>query len=213
MICLWAAAIPAACANDAVRLVAGDREISVIDRPEVCRVKAKGSAGFVIEFADGVSIKDFARLPGTGGEMTTSVGKAGTVTLTRTVLLDEATGTVFVHLHADRPGALGFRVSMENSCISNRRELVAEAGKGTASHLWVLPFESDVEPDDGGIRVRGEGEALIVWAFGKSGTGAELAGAFARVAARHDPGREHPDVSKIWQAVLAGRARARADSP
>ena len=72
----------------------------------------------------------------------------------------------------------------------------------------------DVEPDGRSVTVRGEGEALIVWNFspGKA-TAAELAGTWARLAARHDPGHTPPDVSKVWHGVLEAHLKSAENSP
>lgn len=212
--------------KDAVRICGAGREVRALDRPADCRLQgalaAKSSAGFPAEKAAGLSIafpdsaaaRDFSRFVRKDGSQAKSVWKSGSATLTRTVLIDRASGAVVIHLLADHPGALTFRTSLETGAarMEDRRQLFATAKDGMASHVWVLPFESDVEPDKGAILVRGEGEAMVIWAFGKAGAEKELAGTFARLAARYDPGREHPDFSKIWRGVLADHGRA-ADSP
>lgn len=113
-------------------------------------------------------------------------------TLTRTVRVQE--NVVFIHLIADQPGALSFRVTLEGARIEDRRQLISPV-----AHVWVLPFESDVATEGRSISVTGEGEALVIWVFGAGGRAATL----ARLGARHDPGHNPPNPAKIWAGVSA----------
>lgn len=75
-----------------------------------------------------------------------------------------------LHFLADKPGELGFRTSIQSSVGSRpagRRLLTAEAGDESL-FVWVVPMESDVERDGGAVLLRGEGEALVVVARGKT---------------------------------------------
>lgn len=179
-------------------------------------LKPGNECGLVIEWTGGDPVRDFAREWQAGGGQTRSSYRVGSTTVTRTVLASTADDAVFIHLHADQPGALSFRVSIPADGVrtEDRRQLVVTPDKGPASHVWVIPFESDVEPDGGGITVRGEGEAIIVWNFSPDKSGAEgLARTWARLAERHDPGHTPPDVSKIWHGVLEKHLKSPENSP
>lgn len=178
--------------------------------------KPETEAGLVIEWLGADPVKDFSRAWQPGGGQVRSVYRVGSTTVTRTVLASGPDDAVFVHLLADQPGALSFRVSVPGNGVrgQDRRQLVVSPQAGPASHVWVIPFESDVEPDGRSVTVRGEGEALIVWNFspGKA-TAKELAGTWARLAARHDPGHTPPDVSKVWHGVLEAHLKSAENSP
>jgi hypothetical protein len=143
--------------------------------------------------------------------------------ITRTVVVDEAARTVFIHLLSDKPGTLSFRVILSVSGegepeIEDRRQLVRPAAAGASNslgaHVWVLPFESDVAPDGNTIVVRGEGEALIILTFatGEAAT-QRLAETLERLGNRYDPGHRPADPSKIWQGVAAGHFKSIENSP
>jgi len=141
--------------------------------------------------------------------------RIGRTTFTRTVLADPGGGPVFVHLLADMPGALGFRVTMAppgggRAAVADRRQLqwrAAGAGAGEGedvreARLWVLPFESEVEPEAAAIVVRGEGEALMILDFGPG----DRSGTLAALGRKHDSGGEPPDPVRIWRGVAAAAA-------
>ncbi len=121
--------------------------------------------------------------------------------ITETVLLSKADSLLVVHLLADKPGALNFRVSLLSraSRIKNRRELDSKGLR-----VWVLPFESDVEPDGEGLVVRGEGEALILLA---AGTRRELDVRFRDIGMKYDGRDSFPDLIKIWAGLKKSQER------
>lgn len=183
--------------------------LSAASRPEK-------ECGLVIEWIGAEPVRDFAREWQAGGGQVRSSYRVGNTTVTRTVLASAADDAVFIHLHADQPGALSFRVSIpaEGVRAEDRRQLLVTPETGPAAHVWVIPFESDVEPDGRTITVRGEGEAIIVWTFSPDKSGAEgLARTWARLADRHDPGHTPPDVSKIWRGVLEKHLKSPENSP
>lgn len=178
--------------------------------------KPESTCKLVIEWLGADPVKDFEREWQSGGGQTRSVCRIGNTTVTRTVLASAVDDAIFIHLHADQPGALSFRVSLPGDGVrrEDRRQLVMTPEKGPASHVWVIPFESDVEPDGHGITVRGEGEAIIVWNFSPDKSGAdELGRTWTRLAERHDPGHTPPDVSKIWHGVLEQHLKSAENSP
>ncbi len=142
----------------------------------------------------------------------TSTHNLGAAHITRTVIATP--DAVFLHFLADSPGALSFRTSLlppggQGAVrVENRRELAwAAAGESEAQiRVWVIPFESDVETEGDSVTLRGEGECLVVIAAATGGHGASVAGRWRSIAARHDPGVEHPDPVKIWQAISARAA-------
>lgn len=143
--------------------------------------------------------------------------------ITRTVVVDEAAAAIFIHLLADKPGMLSFRVILSVSGegepeIADRRQLVRPVAAGEpnslGAHLWVLPFESDVEPDGNTIVVRGEGEAMIILAFAAGEAATQpLAETLERLGNRYDPGHRPADPSKIWQGIAAGHLKSIENSP
>ena len=145
-----------------------------------------------------------------------SVHKLGNTTITRTVIAARADDAIFIHLIADQPGALAFRVTLGGAAaadarIEDRRQLILPAGKGRlAAHVWVLPFESDVASEGHSISVRGEGEALIVW---DDAVGKPLAATLSQLGTRYDPGHSPPDPAKIWHGVLANHLKSAENSP
>lgn len=142
-----------------------------------------------------------------------STHNMGTTHLTRTVLASEKEGVVFVHLIADKPGDISFRATLlppggkGEVKIADRRELLWTSPDNplTKAHVWVLPFESDVENEGNAVTLRGEGECLLIFALTTAENPAKpLSGTFSRLGERHDPGHLPPDPTKIWQAVSAG---------
>lgn len=162
---------------------------------------------------------DFQRSvqPATG--IVRSSCRMGGAKITRTVLVDPADGTVFIHLLADMPGALSFRVSLAASGaveprIEERREIALASADGMAARVRVVPFESDVAPDGQSIVVRGEGEALIVLGCSTAPDAVKsLAAYWQKLAARLDPGRTPPDPARIWHELLEHRRKSVENSP
>ncbi len=162
---------------------------------------------------------DFQRSvdPATG--ILRSTCRLGTATIIRTVLVDSAGGTVFIHLLADLPGALSFRVSLDASSggetrIEDRRELVLNQAGGISARVRVIPFESDVAPDGTAIVVRGEGEALVVLSYAAGPEAAKpLAKTWKRLTDRYHPDGNPPDPSRIWSEVLKQRRKSVENSP
>ena len=149
--------------------------------------------------------------------------RLGAAGITRTALIAKGEDAVFIHLLADQPGALSFRVTLGASGegepkIEDRRQLVrpASADQSTSIgvHAWVIPFESDVSNDGRSITVTGEGEALILLAYSTGNDATKtLAGTWTQLGNRYDPGHSPPDPTKIWQGVLASRLKSVENSP
>ena len=166
---------------------------------------------------------DFTRslLPGSG--IVRSSYRLGGSRITRTVIADEGESAVFIHLIADKPGMLAFRVILNGSGegepkIEDRRQLVRPAATGqpagTGAHVWVLPFESDVAADGSTIVVRGEGEAMILLTYAAAREPTQpLAETLARLGRRYDPDHNPPDPAKIWHGVLANHLKSAENSP
>jgi len=142
-----------------------------------------------------------------------STHNLGTTHVTRTVLASAKEGVVFVHLIADKPGDISFRTTLHppeskgEVKIVDRREFLwtSPTNPATKAHVWVLPFESDVENEGDAIILRGEGECILIFAHTTAENPAKpLSGTFSRLGEHHDPGHAPPDPSKIWQAVSAG---------
>lgn len=155
--------------------------------------------------------------------MSRSSYRLGTTTIKRTVLVPQDQDLTFLHLIADQPGALSFRVSLTVSgegepVIEDRRQLIRPAAESQensiGAHVWVIPFESDVTNDGHSISVQGEGEALILitCAAGSDAT-KSLAGTWKSLGERHDPGHFPPNPAKIWEGVLASHLKSRENSP
>lgn len=170
---------------------------------------------------DGLKPVDFSR-SACGDGMVRSSCRLGKTTFIRTVLVSEEEDAVFIHLLADQPGALSFRVTFGSSGegnpeITDRRQFVRAATDkpaGIGSHVWVLPFESDVATEGTAIAVRGEGEALILitYAAGKDGE-KPLSETLSRFGNRYDPGHNPPDPAKIWRGVLDHHLKSIENSP
>jgi hypothetical protein len=166
---------------------------------------------------------DFTRSILPADRVVRSSYRLGGTRITRTVIADEEERAIFIHLIADKPGALSFRVILSVSGegepkIEDRRQLVRTAAAAQPAsigvHVWVLPFESDVAPDGDSIIVRGEGEALILLTYATaSETTKPLAETLARLGRRHDPDHNPPDPAKIWHGVLANHLKSAENSP
>lgn len=125
--------------------------------------------------------------------------------ITESVFLSTTESLLVVHLLADKPGGLNFRVSLLShpSHIKDRRELDSKGLR-----VWVLPFESDVEPDGSGLAVRGEGEALILVAFGPRH---ELDGRFQALGQKFDGRDSFPDLTKVWAGLKRSQENKASD--
>ncbi len=145
-----------------------------------------------------------------------SVHRIGQTTITRTAVATGEDDAIFIHLLADQPGALSFRVTLggppaAEARIEDRRQLILPAGPGhLAAQVWVLPFESDVASEGNSITVRGEGEALIVWNFAP---GKAHDTTLATLGMRYDPGYLPPNPAKIWQGILGTLRKSAENSP
>ncbi|MES2475201.1 MAG: hypothetical protein V4640_05430 [Verrucomicrobiota bacterium] len=154
-----------------------------------------------------------------GESLIRSTCRVGKARITRTYLVDPEDGSVLIHLLANMPGALSFRVSLSGTGevaprIEDRRELIRTVPDGVSAHVRVVPFESDVSPDGKSILVRGEGEALILLSYAAGADAPKtLAETWKRLAQRHDPGNNPPDPVKIWHAVLGERLKSIENSP
>jgi len=135
------------------------------------------------------------------GIATTSFVRNG-ARITESVFISKAESLVVVHLQADKPGALNFRVCLMSNHyqIKDRREL-----DSNGLRVWVLPFESDVSPDGEGLVVRGEGEALILLADGHR---QQLDRRFQALGLKHDGREVSPDLTKLWSELLKMQKRA-----
>lgn len=125
----------------------------------------------------------------------------GGVQFTETVFISAADKVLVVHLLAGKPGSLNFRAAVSGPTpglpeIRDRRELVAPG-----VHAWVLPFESDVRSDRGGVAVEGEGEALVIVAFGQG----HLAGRFSAIGEKYAQRAVFPDLIKVWEGLLSAQ--------
>lgn len=171
-------------------------------------------AGLVIDWL-GEKPVDFYRVFRMSGGGVRTTCRIGTTTLTRTVICSREDDAVFIHLIANQPGALSFMVKLDagpggKAKIEDRRQLILTRPEGLASHVWVLPFESDVAPEGDSIVVKGEGEALIVWNFS---SGKPIFRTLQQLGQRYDPGHTPADPSKIWQGVLASHLKSIENSP
>lgn len=180
--------------------------------PEAAELKIEWLAG-------GEAVKGFTRSIERKGGLIRSRYRLGETTVTRTVIAAENGDAIFIHLLANQPGALNFRVTLETPPggkvrIEDRRQLLLAPTTGPASHVWVLPFESDVAPDGAGLTVKGEGEALIVWTYAAGNAGAEaISQTLLKLGNRYDPGNTPADPSKIWHGVSESHLKSVENSP
>lgn len=176
----------------------------------------QNEVGLMVEWLGAEPVTEFKRTIPPKNGVARSTCRIGTTTVTRTVVCSQTNDAVFIHLIADHPGVLAFKVSLaeKNAKIEDRRQLILNLPERPASHIWVLPFESEVTPAGESIVVRGEGEALIIWNFTGQGIPAStISGTLSRLAQRYDPGHLHADPAKIWQAVLAEQMKSIENSP
>ncbi len=150
--------------------------------------------------------ESFTQAISTNGQQARSIGRGKSTTITREVVAIPNESAVCIHLLADKPGALAFRVAMAGAEITQRRQLIFSKPRSLSAHVWVIPFESEVEPDAHSIRVQGEGEALILWAYDSgNGEGSPISETYSRLAARYAPGPGPADPIRIWQGILAAQ--------
>lgn len=137
------------------------------------------------------------------------LGRTG---ITRTILATD--DAIFIHVLADQPGAVALKVSLtspqEGTTIPQGRNELLWNGKEDPipkAYLRLIPFESDVEAEGESIVLRGEGECLVIFSFTAADDAkAPLFELWKRLAATYDPGADHPDPVKIWQAILEKQA-------
>ncbi|MES2657907.1 MAG: glycoside hydrolase N-terminal domain-containing protein [Verrucomicrobiota bacterium] len=158
---------------------------------------------------------DLARAMQFGGGSVRTTCRIGTTTITRTVICSREDDAVFIHLLANQPGALSFKVTLDAGADGrvkreDRRQLILTRPEELASHVWVLPFESDVTPEGDSIVVKGEGEALIVWNYA---SGRPISDTLTQLGKRYDPGHTPANPSKVWQGVLASHLKSIENSP
>lgn len=163
---------------------------------------------------------DFTRSIRPANGMVRSTYRLRKTTVTRTFLASDEENAVFVHLIADQPGALAFRVSLSilgagEPKIEDRRQLVLPTtADHMGAHLWVLPFESDVATEGHSISVQGEGEALIIITYALAADGSSpLAEVLTRLGKRYDPEHLPPDPGRIWRGVLETQRKSTENSP
>lgn len=179
-----------------------------------------GVAELKIEWlTDGETVKNFTRSVQEKNGQIRSRYWVGDTTITRTVIAAKDDDAVFIHLLANQPGALNFRVILgtgpeEKAEIEDRRQLLLTPAIGPTSYVWVLPFESDVSPDGTGLAVKGEGEALIIWSFAAENDAVKaLSQVLLKLGNRYDPGNTPADPSKIWHGVLESHLKSVENSP
>lgn len=136
--------------------------------------------------------------------------------ITQTVLVSRADNVLLIHLLADKPGALNFRVRLGASSdpqvavTGERGELVRKDSASHASEVraWVLPFESEVNADGNAMIVQGEGEAMIVVAAATRADVPSLKTTFARLVAKYEPTEDHPDFPQLWRKMQENHLKA-----
>lgn len=132
--------------------------------------------------------------------------KRGGAGFIATTFVSDADDLLVIHLRANKPGFLGFRLKLKQgkrvARIEDRRVLVLEGDDGKASEVraWIYPMESEVSPGDGEITVRGEGEALILIAASADPAAIPLLA--DRMKAHGFGGPEHPDIFRLWHTLL-----------
>lgn len=205
------------------RLRGGFLSLPVVDKRIILEARVAELLGILEKQKEAALTIDWLGQSAAGFERAVHIGdfrirsfyKTGTTSITRTVICSREDDAVFVHLIADQPGALSFKVTLDAGAAGkvkreDRRQLILTRPGGLASHVWVLPFESDVAPEGDSIVVKGEGEALIVWNY--SG-GKPISGTLTQLGERYDPGHHPADPSKIWQGALAGHLKSIENSP
>lgn len=147
-----------------------------------------------LRWREGVSVTSWQR------------GGAG---ITQTAFVSRADNVLVIHLQADKPGALQFRVRLGSDQVAQPtgergellRKSVTASSLPTELRAWVLPFESEVAAEGNAMVVRGEGEAMIVVAAGIGNETQDVATALARLTRKYDPRDEHPDFTILWKGA------------
>ncbi len=142
--------------------------------------------------------------PATG--IATTTFQRGGAGFTVTTFVSRSDDLLVLHLRADKPGFLSFRIRLTRgetrATLEDRRGLVLPSARA-----WVLPMEAEVEPGDGGITVRGEGEALVLAAAANPGPGSD------RLAPLGFSRSGLPDLCAVWQGLLGRQLAARPPAP
>jgi alpha-L-fucosidase 2 len=137
----------------------------------------------------------------------TTTFNRNTAGFTATTFVSRPDDLLVLHLRADKPGFLSFRVRLTHGdaepAIEDRRILVLPQARA-----WVYPMESEVTPGDGEITVHGEGEALILVAA--TSDPAKTAQLPDRMKALGFGGKEHPDIQAIWTGLLERQKKSPA---
>lgn len=133
-----------------------------------------------------------------------STHRLGDITITRTILANRENDAILLHVHADQPGVVHFTTRFESKHpveIVDRRQLVL-SGDGNFAHVWVIPFESDVESHGKStISLSGEGEALVVFNLTTDLQKHPIANTWERLGKKHDPAHIPPSPHLIWQGI------------
>jgi hypothetical protein len=167
--------------------------------------------------------RDFSSMLAIADGVVTTKFTRGTSGLTGRVFISEADDLTVIHLRADKPGALNFKVRLERKTlpaatprVEDRRILILHGKTGPAEdtpafevRAWVFPMESEVTPAEKDISVLGEGEALILIA---TAAGPENSPALSQIGSRMQKygfgGEEHPDISLLWEGLLERHLKA-----
>ena len=182
-------------------------EVTNTARSTLISAKAAGSNAAVILRLDWFSAKtkpeNFLNKPVKDNALV-STHRLGEITVTRTILASPESDTIFLHVHADQPGAVNFTVNFETkepTEILDRRELVL-TGDGIDARTWVIPFESDVENREKSmITLSGEGEALVIFNITSDPQKHPIADTLERIGKKYDPTHTPPSPHLIWEAV------------
>ncbi len=112
-----------------------------------------------------------------------------------------------LHLRADKPGALGFRIVLQggDAQVSERRRITVSTplpgGRQRVVRAWVLPMESEVTPEERTIRVEGEGEALVLVTTAEAPEDELETALEMPLRSLGFGGAEMPDLSKVWRML------------
>lgn len=138
--------------------------------------------------------------------LATTTFQRGGAGFTWTTFVSRPDDLLVLHLRADKPGFLSFRIRLTHGdakpAIEDRRILVLPNARA-----WVYPMESEVTPGDGEITVRGEGEALIL--VSATSDPDKMAKLPRRMNALGFGGADHPDISAVWHGLLERQQKAR----
>jgi hypothetical protein len=170
-----------------------------------------------IDFLDGdLATTRYRRSLNLGEGTANAYWRRDGASFTMTTMVSDVDDVIIVHLLANMPGALGFRVRLtgpkgnSDSPVGmptgNRGELRL-VGPDFTTHAWAVPFESEVAPVKEGMAIRGEGEAMIVISTSKDPT--KAAAAFTALAAKYDGRDEHPDFGKLWHSAFEAHQKRR----